>query len=116
MWSSNVLLFNSSFSANNASRRGGAISSLALDSSIRVVNTTASGNFAGDVSLANQMLQLASGWPTLQSEGGVVHVSGSRATLELSNVSMEANGAAKVMRVGIASSAVPAAGSWTVCC
>jgi predicted outer membrane repeat protein len=97
MWSSNVLLFNSSFSANNATRRGGAISSLAIDSSIRIVNTTASGNFAGDVSLANQLLQLASGRPMLQSEGGAVHVGGSRAKLELLNVSMEDNGAAKVM-------------------
>jgi predicted outer membrane repeat protein len=98
MWSSNILLFNSSFSANNATRRGGAISSLAIDSSIRIVDTTASGNFAGDASLANQLLQLASGQATLQSEGGALHVGGSRARLELLNVSMEENGAAKVVR------------------
>jgi hypothetical protein len=97
MWSSNILLVNSSFSVNNASRRGGAVSSLAIDSSIRIVNSTAAGNFAGDVSLANQLLQLVNGQPMLQSEGGAVHVGGSRARLELLNVSMEENGAAKVI-------------------
>jgi predicted outer membrane repeat protein len=96
VWSSSILLYNSSFAANNATYRGGAISSLAIDSSITIINTTAAGNFAGDVSLANQLLQLAGGWPMLQSEGGAVHVGGSRATLKLLNVSMEDNAAAKV--------------------
>jgi predicted outer membrane repeat protein len=96
MWSSSAVLYNSSFRANNATYKGGAISSLAIDSSILLNNTEAAGNFAGDVSLANQLLQLAGGRPMLQSEGGAVHVGGSRASLQLLNVSMEDNAAAKV--------------------
>lgn len=96
MWSSSFKLHNSSFTGNNATYRGGAISSLAIDSSITLINTTASSNFAGDVTLANQMQLQAGGWPTLQSEGGVVYIGGIGANLTLQNVSMEDNAAAKV--------------------
>eukprot|EP00883_Tetradesmus_obliquus_P003960 jgi/Sobl393_1/14275/SZX72377.1 len=103
MWSSNVTLNNSSFTGNNATYRGGAISSLAIDSSITLINTTASGNFAGDVTLANQMQLQAGGWPTLQSEGGVVYIGGIGANLTLQNVSMEDNAAAKGGAVALSS-------------
>jgi hypothetical protein len=98
------IIDNTTLKNNSAMGRGGAISSIALVSTIELHNVVARSNVAGGQPATAQLRRLAAGRePTGQNEGGAVLIGGGSATLLLLNSTLEENEAAQVAQVGCTS-------------
>jgi hypothetical protein len=99
-----VLLHTSSFDNNRAMQLGGAVHALAIDSSsIRLHRVNATGNSAAlQAPGLSEEEAVAS---MLRSEGGVLHVDGSVASVTVSDSSLTGNMAGRVSVLGASISA-----------
>lgn len=115
LWGTDVFLHNSTFTNNSAQQYGGAVHALAIDSSsVRLHRVNATGNAAtleAEGSDADEFVAA-----TLRSEGGMLHVDGSVASVNISHSVMSNNLAGRVSTRPLWVAAHAASGAWVCSC